>query len=96
MNTKTVTLSDVKSANPQWFAKGNSKFFGDCSYQLLRDNDHEIYLVRSTYGWSDMFGQPKKLTYRINPIDKTTLKIGTLYDNVFNSIDDVKDWLKDD
>jgi len=94
MNITKVTLNDVKMANSQWFASGNMEFFGDQSYQVLHDKT-DVYLVRSTYAWFDMLGQPKKLVWRFNPIDKQTLKIQPLFDNVFKSLDDVIEWLKD-
>lgn len=91
----TVTLSDVKEANPIWFGTGNKSFFGDVNYQVLHGKvSKEPYLVRYTVAWTDMFDQKKKYHYRINPINPDTLKIGSLVDGMFDTLDDVKEWLK--
>ena len=71
-----------------------TRFFHDVSYKILHGKvSHKPYLVRSTYQWSDMFGQPKRLCYRINRI-KDDLTIGPLLDRQFRDMDDVKDWLE--
>ena len=65
-----VTLADVKRANPIWFVAGNKRFIGDVSYKVLHGKaTGRPFLVRATNAWTDMFGQPKKLHYRINPIN---------------------------
>ncbi len=92
-----MTLTDLKIHNTQWFARGNKKFFGDVSYRVMHSKKTgEPYLVRSTYMWSDMFGQPKKLVYRINHIGRPNAKykIGSLLDDIFPSFGSVKEWLK--
>jgi len=88
-----ATLSDVKQANDGWFSRKNKAFFGDIDYRVLHGKDGEPYLVRSTYQWSDMFGQPQKVSWRINLLSDE-LKIMPLVDTVFNSLDSVKDWLR--
>jgi hypothetical protein len=89
-----ATLSDVRAAQPEWFSRKNKRFFGDVSYKLLHGKEsHKPYLVRATYQWSDMFGQPKTLRYRVNEI-REDLTIGSLLDQNFRDLDDVKDWLQ--
>lgn len=52
-----LNMSKLKELNPQWFARGNKKFFGDISYKLVYGKARgNRYLLRSTYMWSDMFG----------------------------------------
>ena len=41
-----------------------------------------------------MFGSPKRLHYRVNPLDDT-LKIQALIDQTFRDLEEVKDWLED-
>ncbi len=90
----STTLTDVRNAQPGWFSRGNKRLFGDVSYKLLHGKtSKQPFLVRSTFMWSDMFGQPKTLCYRVNTI-KADLSIGPLIDKVFHSLDDVKEWLK--
>jgi len=88
-----TTLRDVKEANSGWFSLANKRFFNDVAYRVLHGKiSKKPYLVRSTYAWSDMFGQEKKLHYRINII-KDDLEIGSLTDDMFSSNQNVKDWL---
>ena len=90
-----MTLSELKQANVQWFARGNKKFFGDVSYKVLHSKKTgEPYLIRSTYAWSDMLGSKRTLHYRINSI-KEDRTIGHLIDNIFSDIYAVKAWLKE-
>lgn len=92
--TSNAVLNAVKKTNQQWFAPGNKEFFGDIDYQIMYGKQSgERYLVRSTYAWTDMFGQPKTKHYRINYINDN-LKIGQLVDILFKSKEEVKDWLK--
>ena len=95
--TKSPTLlRDIKAANQKWFSRGNKRFFGDVSYKAYYGKKTgKAYLVRSTYAWSDMFDRPKVLHYRINNINQDTLEIEPLIDQVFNSIFEVKAWLRD-
>ena len=88
-----ATLSDVKQANDSWFSPKNKRFFGDIDYRVLHGKEGETYLVRSTYQWSDMFGRPKTICWRINLLSDE-LKILPLVDTVFKSLDSVKDWLR--
>lgn len=90
-----TTLTQVKAAQPEWFSRKNKRFFGDVSYRVLHGKRSGTpYLVRSTYAWTDMFGQPKRLHYRLNPI-KPDLDIGMLIDQQFRDLDAVKAWLKE-
>jgi len=91
---KMITIEEVKKANKKWFGNGNPKFFGDLSYSVFNNKEGEVYLIRLTTMWSDMFNGVKKKFYRINKIDKKTLKIGDLYDNVFNTLEESKNFLK--
>jgi len=88
-----VTIADVKRANPLWFSKENRRFFGDVDYRVLRDRSEQAYLVRGTYGWTDMFGEPKRLRYRLNPVTEEG-NILSLMNGEFKSLGDVKEWLR--
>jgi len=88
-----MTLSELKQHNPQWFERGNKKFFGDVSYRVLHDKEHNAFLVRSTYQWSEAFGLPKILRWRVNPISPD-YKIMPLLDRSFTSLESVKEYLK--
>jgi len=87
-------MRDIRQAQPDWFSEANKRFFADrayyCYYSKATGNP---YLVRSTYMWSDMFGKPKTLCYRINPVDPQTKRIGMLEDEIFDSLADAKRWL---
>lgn len=94
-----ITLSQIKQANSQWFSKGNKQFFGDVRYWVYSDSDKDLYLVRSSYAWSDMCGGSRKLKYYINTVDKGTLKIGSLvsYQGLalsFNTLAEAKAYIK--
>ena len=91
-----ITLTDVKEAYPKWFTPENKRFFNDVEYKLLHGKtSHNPFLVRSTYAFTDMFGETPKLHWRINPIDPDTVKIKPLIDEQFKTLEDVKDWLED-
>jgi hypothetical protein len=91
-----ITIENVKSANPIYFAPGTASFFGDVNYTIYRGKvTKNPFMVRKTSMWSDMFGGKKTYVYRINPINKTTLKVGELIDDIFNTIDDVKRYLEE-
>jgi hypothetical protein len=64
MEDEMTTMSEVRAAQPNWFSRENRRFFNDVSYKLLHGKvSRKPYLVRATYQWSDMFGQPKTLRY---------------------------------
>ena len=92
-----ATISEVRAAegNRNWFDRKNKKFFNDVGYWTLKGKTSgKTYLVRSTYAWSDMFGNQKRLHYRLNELDQETLKVGHLIDWTFDTVCDVKQWLK--
>ena len=89
-----TTLSEIKAAQPEWFSRKNKKFFGDVWYKVSQGKvSKKPYLVRATYAWTDMFGQDRKLHYRVNRIDEN-LEIGELVDEVFSHEYLVKLWLQ--
>lgn len=95
MTTKQMgtVLHAIQDNNQKWFDPSNKRFFGDKEYFGYCDTETgDKYLVRSTYAWSDMFGQPPKLHYRINPIGEN-YEIQPLLDNVFNTLEDVEAFL---
>ena len=88
-------LRKIREAQPDWFSRGNKRFFNDVEYKgYYGKATGKAYLVRSTYAWTDMLGGTKRLHYRINELDQDTLKIKRLIDDEFSNIYDVKDWLK--
>ena len=89
----SMIMAQVRAAQPEWFSRGNKRFFGDCGYKVLQGKvSSKPFLVRSTYAWTDMFGAPKTLHYRINPLNDNLI-IGNLVDETFRNINAVKDWL---
>lgn len=89
----TTTLTDIRQAQPGWFSRSNKRLFGDVSYKVLHGKvSKKPFLVRATYAWTDMFGSPKRLHYRVNTINDDR-HIGNLVDKTFSDMDDVKDWL---
>ncbi len=89
-------LRNIKTANPNWFSRGNKRFFGDVSYKgYYGKKTGNPYLIRATYAWSDMFDRPKVLHYRINPVHPDTKKIQPLIDDTFPNIFAVKAWLRE-
>lgn len=89
-----ITLNQVKIAQPKWFSSENKHFFNDIKYQVVQTVNGQVYLLRSTYAFTDMFGQPKKAHYRLNPINSETHKIELLIDTIFVNIFAVEEWLK--
>ncbi len=95
-----VTLREVKDAQPQWFSRKNKQFFGDQGYRILQGkHTGKPYLVRSTCGWTDMLGAPKRCFFAINPVGED-LRIQSLVkgDNglhlEFSSIEAVHQWMR--
>jgi hypothetical protein len=87
-------LQEIKAAQPDWFSAGNKRFFGDVKYYAYRSKKtHKPYLVRATYAWSDMFDQPRTLSFRVNPINPDTLKIEPTFDVIIDSLDKAKNWV---
>lgn len=89
----TVTMVDVKAANPGWFSRGNKRFFNDVSYRVVNYRG-KAYLARSTYGWTDMGGGKKRLHWRLNPLSGK-LEIQPLVDREFSGMEDIRDWIKE-
>jgi len=89
----SVTVARVRHYNPQWFSKGNKRFFGDSWYRVRKARSGKYYLLRSTSQWSDMFGGTKKYVYKLNGLTPM-LKIESLVDETFGSIEQVNAWLK--
>ena len=90
-----VTLQAMKSVQPTWFHPKTKRFFGDIRYLLLRGKkSNAYYLVRATYAWTDMFGKPRRLHWRVNFLDRE-LRIKELVESSFNTLNDVKEWLKE-
>lgn len=90
-----ATLQEVKNVQPEWFSPENKRFFGDINYKVLHGEiSKKPFLVRSTYAWTDMFGEKRTLHYRVNEIE-SNLKIGSLIETSFTSMDEVKEWLKE-
>lgn len=89
-------LRAIKEANPTWFSKENKRFFNDVEYKAYYGKaTGKAYLVRSTYAWTDMLGEPRKLHWRINNLNQDTLEIEPLNDDVFGDIFEVKAWLRE-
>jgi hypothetical protein len=87
-------LTEIRSAQPSWFSAENKRFFGDVRYHAYRSKStHEPYLVRETYGWSDMFGQTPRLTFRINAVDPETFQIRSMLDDVFSSLTQAREFV---
>lgn len=94
--TNQNLTNSIKEANEGWFSPENKRFFNDVDYKgYYGKATGKAYLVRSTYAWTDMFGQEPRLYYRINNLDQETLKIEPLIDDEFQSIADVHQWLKE-
>ena len=88
-----IKLADLKAKHPKWFSRGNKRFFGDVNYWIIHSKSGKPYLLRATYQWSDMFGEPKKLYYRINKIEED-LSIGKMFDNMFTTRESAKEFIK--
>jgi len=87
-------LRQIRAAQPDWFCQGNKRFFNDVEYRAYYGKKTgDPFMVRSTYAWTDMLGSPKRLHWRINSVNKETLKIEHLIDGEFRDLDAVKDWL---
>lgn len=90
-----VTIAQVRAAQPNWFSRKNKRFFGDIQYSVLHSKGGKPFLLRSTFMWSDMFGRPKQISYRVSRINAETLHIEGLVDTIFHTRDDAKDWIKE-
>ena len=89
-------LREIKMQNIAWFHPSNKRFFGDVYYRAYYGKKSgNPYLIRATYAWTDMFGQPRKLHYRINRVNPNTKEIEPLIEDTFKDIYEVKTWLRD-
>jgi hypothetical protein len=89
-------LRKIRQANVEWFSPSNKRFFKDRSYYgYYGGKTGKSYLVRSTYAWTDMFGEKPRLHYRIDTLNQETEEIGELIDIEFKTLDDAREWLKD-
>jgi len=91
----STLLQRIKKAQPDWFSPGNKRFFGDCRYTARRSPQGQVYLIRYTAGWTDMFDGVKKYHYRLSKVNGLTLEIEPLIDEVFMSFAAVKAWLEE-
>lgn len=90
-------LRELKADNKDWFSPQNKRFFGDIGYMFYYSQSGEAFLARSTHQWSDMFGEPKKIFYRLNKLEQKeggNYRIGELLDEQFESLTELKNWLK--
>ncbi|KKM61552.1 hypothetical protein LCGC14_1530600 [marine sediment metagenome] len=88
-------LRQIKAANDGWFTRDNKRFFNDVSYRAYYGKiTGKAYLARSTYAWTDMFGNKPRLHWRINNINQDTLEIEPLIDQELRDIFEAKAWLR--
>ena len=89
-------IQQIKEHNPHWFTPENKRFFNDVEYRgLYGKKTHKPYLVRSTTAWTDMFGNPPRLHWKINIVNPETLDIENLLDQEFATYEDVKEWMEE-
>jgi uncharacterized protein YqgV (UPF0045/DUF77 family) len=90
----TTLLSKIRAAQPTWFSLENKRFFNDVKYYAYKGKiTHKPYLVRSTFMWSDMLGEPKTLCFRVDTVNPDTLMIEGLTDDVFKTLQEAKEWV---
>ena len=89
----TLTISELRQAHKLWFSRESIRFFGDLEYRILHSKAGTPYLVRRTYGFSDMFTGVRTAHYRLNRIDPD-LRFAPLEEEVFPTLQTVKAWLK--
>ncbi len=90
-----TTLTDVRRVQPGWFSPVSKRYFGDIKYLVLRGKvSGDLFLVRSTYNWTEVLDGAKKVTYRVNKLDQSTLEIGDMTADVFETLDATKVWLE--
>jgi len=86
----TVSIADVRQANPMWFDKRTVRFMGDINHRILHDKQRQPYLVRLTYAWTDMFGGERIAHWVINPIGANLEILPTHLLERFATLADVK------
>jgi hypothetical protein len=89
----TLTISELRQAHTLWFSRENIRFSGDLQYRILHSKAGTPYLVRHTYGFSDMFTGVRTAHYRLNRID-SDLRFAAVEEEVFPTLQAVKAWLK--
>lgn len=89
----TLTISELRQAHKLWFSRENIRFSGDLGYRILHSKAGTPYLVRRTYGFSDMFTGVRTAHYRLNRIGPG-LQFVQLEEEVFPTLQAVKAWLK--
>jgi hypothetical protein len=85
----TLKIARLRAAHQNYFSKENIRCFDDLEYRILHDKQHQPYLVRLTYGWSDMFGGDRIAHWKINPIGPN-LELLSLDARSFRTLADVK------
>jgi hypothetical protein len=94
MTGNKALMREIKAAQPQWFSRGNKRFFHDVQYAAYYGKaTGNRYMVRSTYAWTDMFGNAPRLHYRINRIGENH-EIQPLVDGEFKTWESVQQWLR--
>ena len=89
-------LRKIREANEHWFTPANKRFFQDVNYfGYYGGKTGKSYLMQSTYHWSDMFDNPKKLCYVIHELNQETEEIGSLVDITFKTLTEAKEWLRE-
>jgi hypothetical protein len=95
MTDNKSLMRNIKQKQPAWFSPENRRFFNDVSYwAYYGKRTGERYMVRSTYAWTDMFGSPPRLHYRVNRIGED-FDIRPLVDREFHDLDEVEEWLEE-
>ena len=90
----TTLLNKIEGVQPAWFSAENRRIFGDVRYYAYRSKKtNKPYLVRATYAWSDMFGEAKRLTFRVNCVNPDTLELESMTDDIFWSLTEAKNWV---
>jgi hypothetical protein len=85
----TLRIAELRAAHQEYFSRENIRFFDDLEYKILHNKQQEPYLVRLTYGWSDMFGGERIAHWKINPIGQN-LELLPFDDRIFRTLADVK------
>lgn len=67
-NKMTLSITDIRQANPMYFSKENTKFSGDISCRVLHDKQRKPYLVRLTHQGEHWFDSEHITHWIINPI----------------------------
>jgi hypothetical protein len=95
MINKKVRMSDLRQANPIWFAPGKKKYHGDINYRILTGKKTKNkFLCIYTIGFSNIFGNTQAF-YHLKPIN-SDLTFGHYSENTeFKTLEEVKEYLKE-